>query len=128
MSLNRLFDTIEKTRESANWQAAFGTPQKVENKTIIPVAQAGYGFGLGFGSQSMPPEAAGEGEPAPGGEGGGGGGGASSRPLGAIVIEGETVRFEPTMDMSKIALAGIALTAFLVLQIAQTLQAFARRD
>jgi len=29
--------------------AAFGDPQVVGDKTVIPVAKVGYGFGLGFG-------------------------------------------------------------------------------
>jgi uncharacterized spore protein YtfJ len=124
MSINRLFDTIEKTRQAASWQAAFGEPQVVEDKTIIPVAQVGYGFGLGFGSGSQPeaePEA--EGERVSGGEGGGGGGGATAKPLGVIVVTPEQVCFEPVEDGGKIALFGIGFAALFILQLAKTLRA-----
>jgi uncharacterized spore protein YtfJ len=126
MSLNQLFDTVEKARETAHWRAAFGEPQVFEDKTLIPVAQVGYGFGLGFGSGTGPSGEAGQ--PAPGGEGGGGGGGASARPLGVIVVTPESVYFEETEDASKIALAGIGVAALFLLQLGKTLRAlFGRR-
>jgi uncharacterized spore protein YtfJ len=120
MSLNRLFDTVEQTRETAHWQAAFGEPHVEEDRTIIPVAQVSYGFGLGFGSGSGP--SSDEGEPSGEGEGGGGGGGASAKPLGAIVVTPECVYFEEVRDDGKIELFGIALVAFSVFQIAKTLR------
>ncbi len=99
MSLNQLFETIEKARETAHWRAAFGEPHVVEGRTLIPVARVSYGFGLGFGSGTGPAEQ--EGEPAPGGEGGGAGGGASAKPLGVIVVTPEAVYFEETTDEAR---------------------------
>jgi uncharacterized spore protein YtfJ len=126
MSLNRLFDTIENARETAHWRAAFGEPQVVEGRTIIPVAQVGYGFGFGFGQGTGPSEA--EGEPVAGGEGGGGGGGVSAKPLGVIVVTPEHVRFEETEDTSKIAVFGIAMVALSIFQVAKTLRAIFGRE
>ena len=126
MPLNRLFETIEQARDKADWRAAFGEPQVVEGKTIIPVAKVGYTFGLGFGSGTGETET--EGEMAPGGEGGGAGGGASAKPLGAIVVTPEEVYFEETMDTGKISLAGIALAAFFLFQFGKTLRAILARD
>jgi uncharacterized spore protein YtfJ len=120
MSINKLFDTIEKTREAANWQAAFGEPLVVEDRTIIPVAQVSYGFGLGFGTPAEPQE---EGDPADGPEGGGGGSGVSAKPLGAIVVTPERVYFEPVGDQSKIALFGMGVAVLFILQLAKTLRA-----
>lgn len=122
MSLNRLFDTVDQTREGAHWRAAFGEPVTVEGKTLIPVAQVGYGFGLGFGSSPNQPEAEGESTPPGGGEGGGGGGGGSARPLGALVITPDCVYFEPVRDEGRIALAGIGLAALIILQLSKTLR------
>jgi len=127
MSINKLFDTIEKTRQTAHWQAAFGEPQVVEDKTIIPVAQVGYGFGLGFGTAPQP-ETEPEAKPEAGGSGGGGGGGASSKPLGAIVVTPERVCFEPVQDEGKIALFGIGFAALFVFELARTLRAILGRD
>jgi uncharacterized spore protein YtfJ len=126
MSLNKLFDSIEQARDAANWRSAFGEPQVVEGRTIIPVAQVGYGFGLGFGSGGPAPED--EDTPTAGGEGGGGGGGASAKPCGVIVVTPDDVYFEEARDDSKIAILGMVLSAFLVFQIASTLRVILRRQ
>ena len=124
MPLNRLFDAVERVRDTAQWRAAFGEPQVFENKTVIPVAQVSYGFGLGFGHPSEIPEEeailAAEGQ-------GGVGGGAMSRPLGAIVVSEDDVYFEETMDAGKIALAGVLLAGLIVVQMAATLRTLLSR-
>lgn len=125
MVLNRLFDHVEKTRETANWSAAFGEPQVADDRTLIPVASVGYTFGLGFGQGTGPAD---EKVPAPTGEGGGAGGGASARPLGTVVITPEQVYFEETVDATRVALAGIALAALMAIQLFKTLRAIFGRD
>lgn len=120
MSINKLFDSIEQARDAAHWKSAFGEPQVVEDKTIIPVAQVSYGFGLGFGRGDGEPEE--EEGPSAGGEGGGGGAGASSKPLGVIVVTPDEVYFEQVQDESKIAMAGIIMSAFAIFQITKTLR------
>ena len=123
MELNQLFDMVEKTRDSANCQAAFGEPQVVGGKTIIPVARVGYGFGLGFGRGTAPPEDAPE---SPSemetGEGGGGGGGAFSNPIGTIVVTPDEVRFEETVDATKVALGAFLAGTIFVWQLGKTLR------
>ena len=121
MSVNRIFESIEQAREAANWQSAFGEPQVIDDKTIIPVAQVGYGFGFGFGRGG--PATAQEGEPEMEGEGGGGGGGATAKPYGVIVVTPETVYFEEVEDSSKIAVMGILMVAFSIFQVSKTLRA-----
>ena len=126
MSLNKLFDSIEQARDAANWKSAFGEPQVVDDKTIIPVAQVGYGFGLGFGREDSASED--EGDSGAGGEGCGGGGGASAKPYGVIVVTPDDVYFEEVEDNSRIAVLGIAMSAFAIFQVAKTLRAiFGRR-
>ena len=125
MSLNRLFDTFERIRDTADWKTAFGEAQIVGDRMIIPVAQAGYAFGMGFGESAEPPA---EGSDSPVTDGGGGGGGrASSKPLGAIVVMPDCVYFEPIRDEGKIALVGLGLGAWSVLQVAKTVRAFLSR-
>ena len=121
MSLNKLFDTIEQARDAASWKSAFGEPQVVDDKTIIPVAQVGYGFGLGFGREGSVPED--EDDSGTGDEGGGGGGGASAKPYGVIVVTADDVYFEEVQDTSKIAILGIAMSAFAIYQVTKTLRA-----
>lgn len=124
MPLNRLFDAVERVRDTAQWRAAFGEPQVFEDRTVIPVAQVGYGFGLGFGHPAEIPEdeavLAAEGQ-------GGVGGGAMSRPLGVIVVSDDDVYFEEAVDANKIALAGILLAGVIVVQAAATLRALLSR-
>jgi len=125
MPLNRLFDAVERVRDTAHWRAAFGEPQVFEDRTVIPVAQVGYGFGLGFGHPAEIPED----EEALAAEGQGGvGGGAMSRPLGAIVVDDDGVYFEEAVDANKIALAGILLAGVIVVQAAATLRALLSRQ
>ena len=121
MSLDRMFTAVEGFRDAAHWRSAFGEPQVVGDKTLIPVAKVGYGYGLGFGQGTGEPEE--EGKQAPGGEGGGGGGTAQAKPLGVIVVTPEEVYFEETADESKIALAGILVGALFIWQFAKTLRA-----
>jgi uncharacterized spore protein YtfJ len=121
-----MFETIDKARETAQWRAAFGQPQEIEGRTVIPVAKVGYGFGLGFGQGTAP--AGEEGAPASAGEGGGGGGAASASPMGVIVVEDGKVSFQPIEDERQIALAGIGLGALIVFQFALTLRSIFGRD
>jgi uncharacterized spore protein YtfJ len=125
MALNRLFDQIEKARETAHWRAAFGEPQIAGDHTLIPVARVGYTFGLGFGQGTGP---TGEEGPAPEGEGGGAGGGASVRPLGTIVVTPDEVYFEESVDATRIALAAIGLAGLVTLQLLATLRAIFGRS
>ena len=121
MSLEKMFASIDNLRNTASVSAAFGEPQEIEDKIIIPVAEVGLGFGLGFG-QGTPPET--EESPAKEGEdvGGGGGGGANARPIAIIEIsEGETV-IKPVIDESKIVLAIIAMIGWSVLWLMATLR------
>jgi uncharacterized spore protein YtfJ len=120
MSLNRMFELVDGARTAASWQAAFGDPQQIEGKTVIPVAQVGYGFGLGFGQGGERTEP--QPEPSSAGEGGGGGGGAMSKPLGVIVVAPDGVRFEPVASGTIVPLAGMAVGALFLWQLAKTLQ------
>jgi uncharacterized spore protein YtfJ len=120
MFLNRLFDTIENARETANWRVAFGEPQVVEGHTLIPVAKVMHAYGLGFGSGESPDT---EEEGAQRGEGGGVGGAASSRPIGTIVVTAEGVTFKPALDQGVLVLARFGVAALFILQFAKTLRA-----
>jgi uncharacterized spore protein YtfJ len=120
MSLNRLFDSIEAARETGTWQAAFGEPQTIGDRTLIPVARVGYAFGMGFGSGQTPPEE--EGEPVSTGEGGGGGVGSTAKSLGTIVVTPDEVYFESTAEEGKIAIVGTLVGALFIWQLFKTLR------
>jgi len=120
---------IEQMLERLGVNAVFGKPTKEGDVTVIPVAEIGVGFGYGHGWGQSPgsvvegvQETAG---PAVGG-GGGGGGGGRARPVGYIRITPESVRFEPILDETRIALAGIVLGAWSVFWISRAIRACAR--
>ena len=75
--------SAESIQEKASVKAAFGEPEKVDDHTIIPVAQVTYGYGFGGGRGPTPAEGAPAGvQP----YGGGAGAGARVKPLGALVV------------------------------------------
>jgi uncharacterized spore protein YtfJ len=133
MSLEKIFDVVDKLHSTASADAAFGAPQEVEGRVLIPVACVATGLGVGFGSgipedemQDKAPQDAGAtatpGEQE-GSEGGGGGGGARSRPVAVIeVTESETI-VRPIVDETVVALAGIALAGWTVFCLLVTLRA-----
>ena len=116
---------IEKAVERLGVNAVFGEPVRQGDVTVIPVAEIRFGFGYGYGSGRGRPEEGGPGT----GEGSGGGSGAGGRasPKGYIRVSSEGVRFEPVLDVTRIALAGIAFAAWSVFWIGRTIRAVGRR-
>jgi uncharacterized spore protein YtfJ len=84
----------------------YGDPVERDGVTLIPAAAVQGGGGGGSGDQ---PD---------GGTGGGGGFGLRARPVGAFVIRGDQVSWEPAVDVSRKILIGqlIALVALLVVR------------
>jgi uncharacterized spore protein YtfJ len=111
MELEKMFALFEDLKKVANVSAVFGEPETVGDKTIIPIAQVGYGFGMGFGEGKSPAKDE-EGDTEEG-KGGGGGGGASVRPLAVLEITPNDTKLTSVVDATKIALAGMALAAWL---------------
>jgi uncharacterized spore protein YtfJ len=82
-------------------------PIERDGATVVPVVSVRGGGGGGVGS-----------DPSGGGEGSGGGWGAVARPVGAYVLEGGHVRYEPAIDVTRIVLGGqvVAVVALLVIR------------
>ena len=126
MSMEMLFDVVNKLHDTASADAVFGEPQEVEGRILIPVASVATGLGVGFGggmpegeTETEAPESPGEAEVP---EGGGGGGGAKARPVAVIeVTESETI-VRPIVDETKVALAGIALAGWTVFCLLVTIR------
>lgn len=123
MSLDRMFDTLEGLRSSASVDAAFGQPQEVKGRTMIPVSAVRVGMGMGFGQGSAEeptePEQAADEPPA----GGGAGGGAGARPIALIEVTPDQTIVHPIVDETKVSLAGIALGAWIFFLLVLTLRA-----
>jgi uncharacterized spore protein YtfJ len=132
MSLEKMFETLQELRSTASVDAAFGKPQEAEGRTLIPVSSVHVGMGLGFGqgiTEEGIEDEQGSGEQgseeqasdeAPGG--GGGGGGAGARPVALIEVGDHETVIHPIVDETKVALAGIALGAWIIFLLLVTVR------
>jgi uncharacterized spore protein YtfJ len=99
-------ETIDAGRDSITVRRVYGEPFERNGVSVIPAASVMGGAGGGSGDQ-------------PDGQTGGGAGfGLRARPVGAYVIRGEDVRWEPAFDLNRAILGGqaIALVALIVLR------------
>ena len=124
MSESNSIKPIEQLFEKLKVDAVFGEPIKEGDVTLIPVADVGVGFGFGSGQNPAAEQEEGEAESS---QGMGGGGGGKASPRGYIKITPDGVTFESTMDENRVALAGIAMSAWAVFWIAMAIRAFARK-
>ncbi len=105
--------TMERFLASADVGAVYGEPVQHGETMIIPAAEvlSGIGFGVGYGmGETKPDEGEQQADQPSAGGGGGGGGRVLSRPVAVVILEPGSVRVEPVVDVTKIALA--AFTAF----------------
>ncbi|MCL4474180.1 MAG: hypothetical protein M1455_09625 [Actinobacteria bacterium] len=136
-----VFDTIREVMrrfsDAASVNAVYGEPVTHGDNLIIPCAEIVYGMGFGMGGgmgtgpggkknemstaggEGNKPEgeaAAHGGEAAPegAGSGGGGGGKAFSRPVAVVIASPEGVRIEPVVDKTKIVLAALTASGFML--------------
>ncbi|HEV3450397.1 MAG TPA: spore germination protein GerW family protein [Acidimicrobiia bacterium] len=102
---------LEQARDTVNVRRVYAEPIERDGTTVIPAAavQGGGGGGEGGGQ---------DGEGGPEGHGAGGGWGARARPVGAYVIRGNEVTWQPAIDVSRIVLGGqvVAVVALLTLR------------
>ncbi|MBO3747818.1 sporulation protein [Streptosporangiaceae bacterium NEAU-GS5] len=82
----------------------YGEPYEKDGVTVIPVSliKAGGGFGSGASHDSKE-------------SGEGGGGGVVARPVGAYVIRDGHVRWEPALDITRIAIGAQILIGLVLL-------------
>lgn len=121
--------TLDRVARTARPDVVFGQPIERGDATIIPCCEIALGMGMGSGSGTSPTptqrdtgrettgerEAAGAGS----GEGVGAGGGARGRPVAVIVIAHGTVRVEPVVDATRVALAALTTAGFMAFWVAR---------
>jgi uncharacterized spore protein YtfJ len=90
--------TIAKARDAITVRRVYGEPYERDGVTVIPAAAVGGGAGGGGGED---PERKQRGE--------GSGFGVGARPVGAYVIDGGGVRWEPATDLTRLVLRGQVL-------------------
>jgi uncharacterized spore protein YtfJ len=87
-------EILEKAQDTVTVTRVYGTPIEKDGLTIIPAASVSGGGGGGGG---------------PADSGSGVGYGVRARPVGAFVIKGGEVRWEPAIDATRIALRGMLI-------------------
>ena len=84
-------ETIANAQDAVTVRRVYGDPYERNGVTLIPAAHVAGGGGAGGGE-----------DPNGGGSGGGGGFGMGARPVGAYVIRGDEVRWQPAVDLSRV--------------------------
>ena len=104
-----LDEMIRGTRDSMKAQMVYGEPIERDGLLVVPAAKVSGGGGGGRGTAAEGKEAA---------EGSGGGFGVMARPAGAWIIRGESVDWQPALDLNRVILGGqiVAIVALLVLR------------
>jgi len=100
-------EMLTGARDAITVGRVYGEPFEKNGVTILPAASVRGGGGGGSGESP-------QGE----GKGTGGGFGVTARPVGAYVIRGDEVRWEPAVDVTRMALMGqaVAVIALLVIR------------
>src|SRR5689334_17374312 len=82
---NALRSLIGQVAGNARADVAFGTPQVIGQRTLIPVARVIYGYGAGNGDSTK--------------QQGGAGGGLAVRPFAVVEVTQDQVRIVPIVDV-----------------------------
>ena len=108
MDVNEL---MRQTKDTLTVSRLFGEPVAGDGVTVIPVAVVRGGGGGGHG-EGPGPEGVGT------GSGSGGGFGIAAKPAGVYVIEGDSVRWRPAVDVNRVVLGAqvVMIVALLVLR------------
>ncbi len=106
---------LDRLKQSARVELAYGESRVVGDKTIIPIALVSYLFGGGSGSGVGPTANNGHSEGV--GIGGGGGGGVRVQPVAILEVTEDETRMMPIMDWTRIVTTTItAVGVFLVVR------------
>lgn len=116
--LEQILDRIAQIHERATVKTVFGEPYQVNGRTMVPVAKISYGFGFGAGRGEAKEHGADK--PGGGGAGGGGGGRVSVRPVAVLEMSAADTKVRPIVDVTRIALAAMALVAWNIFWISYT--------
>jgi uncharacterized spore protein YtfJ len=103
---------IDSWKDTYTVRRVFGDAVEKDGITVIPVAMVSGGGGGGSGRE----------EEEGGGEGSGGGFGGMARPVGVFVVRQDNVEWQPSLDVTLLGLAGIALAALIALILGRALR------
>jgi uncharacterized spore protein YtfJ len=120
-------EPIEKMVDGLGVGAVFGEPIREGGVSVVPVAEVRFAFGYGYGSGGGRVEESDDSPRTDEGRGGGSGAGGRASAKGYLRISADDVRFEPVLDVTRLALAGIAFAAWSVFWIGKTIRAVSKR-
>jgi uncharacterized spore protein YtfJ len=100
----RIDKLVEAHRDAITVKRVFGDPYQKNGVTVIPAARV---MGGGGGGQGEGPDGAGQGM--------GTGFGIAAHPVGAYVIRGDIVKWEPAIDVNRIIAGTFAVAALALL-------------
>ena len=124
--LNAVTDKLEGFTRLIGNECVFGKPERMEGKTILPVAEVSWSGDAGFGvGEEQPKDDPGAGHRV--GKGGGGGGKVKVRPVSLVEITPDQTRIVPILDRTKIILAGMFLMAWNIFWLAYTIRKLLRK-
>ncbi len=110
-----MFDVGERLQQLVAGHLVWGEPIERDGVTVVPASVVRGGGGGGEGEQP-----ASDGGPGgrPAGSGSGGGMGLVAHPAGALVVDGQNVRWVPAINVNRIVLGGqlVAVAALLVIR------------
>jgi uncharacterized spore protein YtfJ len=110
-----LSELTRSVTDATTVRRVFGDPIERDGITFVPVASVSGGGGGGGGH-----DAAGQ-------EGEGGGFGLRARPVGAFVLRDGEVRWQPVVDLSRVAAFGLATVTVIALAWVRSARHHARR-
>jgi uncharacterized spore protein YtfJ len=103
-----VLEMVEKARDTLTVKRVFGDPYERNGVVVIPAASIAGGGGGGSDAEKME-----SGQRA--GAGAGAGFGVVAKPAGMYVITGDTVKWQPAVDVNRIIVGGqIVAIAFLL--------------
>ena len=114
-NLARALAKLDAVSDSLTVRRVFGEAYERDGVSIIPVA-AVRGGGGGGGGEGSGPGTQGE------GSGAGVGFGVTARPVGVFVVEGDNVRWMPSIDVGRIVLGGQLVAVVAVLTLGRILR------
>lgn len=120
----QLITSMERIFSAARANAVFSEPVTSGNYTVITASEVsaggGFGSGTGFGpAEKQTGEAS---QQASGGGGVGGGGASRGRPVAAIIVGPDGVTVQPILDVTRVALSGIAFAVRIVAMLRKVLK------
>jgi len=112
-------ELLSKVTDNLTVARVFGEPIQQGDVAIVPVVRIRGGAGGGSGNGDGNGNGKGNGSS---GEGSGGGGGFDAKPVGVYVLKNGSVTWQPSLDVTRIAIGGQVIAVILALVVRSILR------